>query len=123
MSPGATLALLLLCAGCANRALREAEERTVQGDVPFGQGNYTAAIPVYEQVLQQLPNYPRALLQLGICWERLGMTDRAVQAYEGLLTNSADSPEAPRARARRDRLTELKIWDPSKGPKPKDVLD
>jgi len=121
--PRPAIAVLLFCLGCSGRALREAEELTLQGDIPFGQGNYTAAIPVYEQVLQQLPDYPRAQLQLGVCWERLGLVERATQAYDTLLARSADSPEAPLARARRDRLAGLRTWDPSKGPKPKDLLD
>ncbi|HLF94023.1 MAG TPA: hypothetical protein VJB14_11235, partial [Planctomycetota bacterium] len=82
-----------------------------------------AAIPVYEQVLQDLPRFPRARFQLALSWERLGMADRAARSYEGILADSPESPEATQARTRRDRLHALKTWDPARGPKPREILD
>jgi tetratricopeptide (TPR) repeat protein len=116
------LSILSACGG-PSAAERMAEQSTTAGDALFNQGRYLDAIPSYESALQSQPGYPRALLRLGVSCERLGMIDRALQSYEQILTAGAESPETAEARRRRDRLVQLKSWDPTRGPKPKEEFD
>lgn len=118
-------ALLAAALGCSgpSRAEREAESRALEGDAFLQKGDALGALRIYEAVLADLPGFPRAALQRGICWERLGRVDQAVAAYDEFLAAAPDRPEAAAARARRDRLNALKAWDPAKGPKAKETLD
>jgi len=66
------------------------------------EGNLDAAIKVYERVLKDFPgNRPvaaKALLRIGLCYEKLGKQE-AQKAYRRLLKEYTDQPE-PLARAR-----------------------
>jgi len=90
------------------------------------EGNLEAAIKTYQKVLAEHPdNRPiaaRALLQIGQCYERLGI-DEARKAYEQLLRDYADQFEqAKLARSRlfaldnpggagqEDRLVARQVW-------------
>ena len=118
-----TLALLLLaaCGGGSRRA--ESDEHRSQGDALFDRREYVGAIEHYEEALRKSPDQPGALLRLGLCWERLGMTNRAIECYERLLKAAPKCAEAATARERIGQIRALEQWDPEKGPTPEVILD
>ena len=119
----AVLSLIASCSSGPSRTERAAEERMVAGDDHFQRGDYIAAIPIYRDALGRHPDYPRALLQLGISWERLGMVKRALELYQRLRASAPESEAASAAGRRVRELEKLKKWNPNKGPKAKEILD
>jgi tetratricopeptide (TPR) repeat protein len=103
----------LVCAVVALVALSAAVRSQVStGHAVFEQalakerveGNLLDAIRLYERVVAEFASdrslASRALMQSGLCYEKLGR-DEAVRAYERLLRDFADQPEAvAQARAR-----------------------
>ena len=77
-----------------------------------GRGDLEGAIRLYRRIAQEFGNdrkvAARALLRLGICYERLG-ADGATQAYRTLIERYGDQPEA---RIAKDKLRAVERTDP-----------
>jgi Tol biopolymer transport system component len=80
-------------------------------------GDLDAAIEIYERVLKGFPkNRPvaaRALLRIGLCYEKLGKQE-AQKAYQRLIKEFADQPEA--VSAAQTRLAALGQQESDQGP-------
>jgi Tol biopolymer transport system component len=87
-------------------------------------GDLDAAIKVYERIIVNFPkNRPivaKALLQIGLCYEKLGVTE-AQKTYQRLIEEYTDQPDTvAQARARLSKLgaasvmSTRQVWSPAK---------
>jgi tetratricopeptide (TPR) repeat protein len=70
-----------------------AERRYAYGEAAAGDGNFEAAAKMFEQALEQAPEWPPALFALGAAREKLGRRDEATEAFRRAL--EADPCSAP----------------------------
>jgi tetratricopeptide (TPR) repeat protein len=65
----------------------------LRGDANMTIGNYRAAIEAYEKATQLNPGNRSAMRQLGLAYERQGLTARAIEQYDRYLARFDDDPE------------------------------
>jgi len=56
-------------------------------------GNYRAAIESYEKAAEKNPDNREALKQLGVAYEKQGLTTKAIEAYDRYLARFDDDPD------------------------------
>jgi tetratricopeptide (TPR) repeat protein len=65
----------------------------LRGEANMKIGNYRAAIEAYEKATQLNPGNRGAMRQLGIAYEKQGLTDKAIEQYDRYLARFDDDPE------------------------------
>lgn len=65
----------------------------LRGEANMKIGNYRAAIEAYEKATELNPRNRTAMRQLGIAYEKQGLTDRAIEQYDRYLARFDDDPE------------------------------
>ncbi len=108
---GATLLILLsgflLVGAAASQSAGELYERAYF--LEQGRGDLEGAIKLYRQIVAQYPEdrrtAARALLRLGLCYERLGV-EGATQAYRAILEKYSDQAEVARIAGEKLRALE-----------------
>jgi tetratricopeptide (TPR) repeat protein len=75
------------------------------GDGFFAAGQIDSALVQYRTSLSINPQFAVSAYNAGRCYERLGMTQEAVEAYSYYLQNAADGPYAETAKERIEELS------------------
>lgn len=64
-----------------------------RGNANMAIGNYKAAIEAFEKVVELNPDNRAGLRNLGLAYERQGLTDKAIEAFDRYLQKYDDDPE------------------------------
>jgi tetratricopeptide (TPR) repeat protein len=64
-----------------------------RGNANMAIGNYKAAIEAFEKVMELNPDNREALRNLGLAYERQGLTDKAIEQFDRYLQTYDDDPE------------------------------
>ena len=82
----------------ASRAQSESQSGTegwyvARGEANMKIGNYRAAIEAFEKATELNPGNREAMLQLGVAYEKQGLTTKAIEQYDRYLARFTDDPE------------------------------
>jgi tetratricopeptide (TPR) repeat protein len=91
--------MLLLVAGAARAEPDDARAHFVAGTQHFDAGRYREAAREFEEAYRR-SHRPALHYNLGVCYERLGEVDRAVDAYEKYLAAVPNASDRPAVEAR-----------------------